>query len=109
MPRPWIIRRRTPGGATTLSTQLVETRDLPNVWVVIPYSQWFVRPELSIEATQQAVRMLGYDLGIVPQLIGEQQLHTLTTVEQLPRTVIVPALQLLDEAAWRILQRFVQK
>src|SRR5438128_6481778 len=87
-----------------LSTQIIETKDVPAVWVVIPYSQWFVRPELSIEATRQAVRVLGYDLGVVPQLVGEQQLHILATVEQLPSTIIVPAVQMFDESAWRILQ-----
>jgi hypothetical protein len=92
-----------------LSTQIIETKDVPAVWVVIPYSQWFVRPELAIEATQQAVRILGYNLGIVPQLIGEYQLNALAAAEQPPHTIIVPAIQMFDETAWRILQRFVHK
>jgi hypothetical protein len=86
---------------------MIEARDLPAIWVVIPYSQWFVRPELAREATQQAVRILGYNLGIIPQLVGEYQLNTLAAIEQLPRTIIVPAMQLFDESAWRILQHFV--
>ncbi len=49
-----------------------------DVWVVIPYSQWFARPELAVEGTRQAVRVLGYDFGIVPQLIGEYQLGELS-------------------------------
>ncbi len=92
-----------------LSTQLIETKDVPAVWVVIPYSQWFVRPELAIEATQQAVRVLGYDLGVIPQLVGEQQLSTLAAADPPPHTLIVPALQMFDESAWPILLRFVHE
>ncbi|MFL5592294.1 MAG: beta-galactosidase [Ktedonobacteraceae bacterium] len=92
-----------------LSTQMIEARDLPAIWVVIPYSQWFVRPEIAIEATQQAVRVLGYDLGIIPQLVGEHQLNRLPTIEQVPLTIIVPAMQMFDESAWRILQHFVHE
>lgn len=90
-----------------LSGQIVEAETYPPVWVVIPYSQWFIRPELAIEATQQAIRVLGYAFGMVPQLIGEHQLHVLETMKQQPRIVIVPAIQLFDEVAWRVLQRYV--
>ncbi len=92
-----------------LSTQIIETKDVPAVWVVIPYSQWFVRPELAIEATRQAIRILGYDLGMVPQLVGEYQLNVLDAVEQHPHTIIVPAMQMFDETAWGILQRFAHQ
>ena len=90
-----------------LAEQLVEPEAVPAVWLVIPYSQWFVRPELAVEATQRAVRVLGYDLGIVPQLVSEHHLDTLAAFEKPPQTVIVPALQWFDEQAWRRLQRFV--
>jgi hypothetical protein len=79
----------------------------PDVWVVIPYSQWFVRPELARYGTQQAIRILGYDLGIVPQMIGENHLDLLTTADHRPRVVIVPALQLFDARAWHILLQYV--
>ena len=78
-----------------------------DVWVVIPYAQWFARPELAVEGTRQAVRVLGYDFGIVPQLIGEYQLGALITAKKRPQTVIVPALQLFDEQAWGYLRQFV--
>ena len=78
-----------------------------DVWVVIPYSQWFARPELSIESTRQAVRVLGYDFSIIPQLISEYQLGELMTTKERPHTVIVPALQLFDVQAWQHLCQFV--
>ena len=90
-----------------LAEQLVEPESTPAVWLVIPYSQWFVRPELAIEATQRAIRVLGYDLGIIPQMVGEHHLNTLAAFEKPPQTIIVPALQLFDEQAWRQLQHFV--
>ncbi len=90
-----------------LAGQMVEAESLPSVWVVIPYSQWFVRPELAIGATQQAVRVLSYDLGIVPQLVGVHQLSIVTIGEQQPHIIIVPSVQMFDEKAWRILQHFV--
>ena len=80
---------------------------MPGVWVVIPYSQWFANPELAIEGTRQAVRVLGYDLGIVPQLVGEHQLEELVATKERPETVIVPGLQLFDAQAWQYLRQFV--
>ncbi len=88
-----------------LSARSVETT--PKVWVVIPYSQWFVHPKLAIEGTRQAVRVLGYDLGIVPQLVNEYQLGELVTAQERPETVIVPGVQLFDAQAWHYLQQFV--
>lgn len=92
-----------------LAEQLVELETVPTVWLVIPYSQWFVRPELVVESTQRAVRVLGYDLGIIPQLVGEHDLDTLTAFEKSPQIIIVPALQWFSEQAWRQLQHFVYK
>ena len=92
-----------------LAEQLVEPETVPAVWLVIPYSQWFVRPELVVESTQRAVRVLGYDLGIIPQLVGEHHLDTLTAFESSPQIIIVPALQWFSEQAWRQLQHFVYK
>ncbi len=91
-----------------LAEQLVEP-ETAAIWLVIPYSQWFVRPELAIEATQRAVRVLGYDLGIIPQLVSEHHLDTLTAFKQPPQTIIVPALQWFSEHAWQQLQHFVYK
>ena len=79
------------------------------VWLVIPYSQWFIRPDLARLSTQQAVRVLGHDLGILPQLIGEQQLESLLNARQQPRAVIVPALHAIDPRAWRQLLTYVQR
>ena len=88
-----------------VAQQRVDT--MQDVWVVIPYSQWFARPELAVEGTRQAVRVLGYDFGIVPQLIGEYQLGELVTTKERPQTVIVPALQLFDVQAWQHLRQYV--
>jgi hypothetical protein len=90
-----------------LDGRLLEAPSTPDVWVVIPYSQWFVRPDLARYGTQQAVRVLGHDLGIIPQMIGEHQLGTLPTSRHQPRAIIVPALQLLDRQAWHNLLRYV--
>jgi hypothetical protein len=88
-----------------LSERRVEAKS--HVWVVIPYSQWFVHPDLAIEGTRQAVRVLGYDLGIVPQLVGEYQLGELLTTKERPETVIVPGVQLFDAQAWQYVCQFV--
>ncbi len=88
-----------------LSGKRVEA--MPDVWVVIPYSQWFVHPELAIEGTRQAVRVLGYDLGIVPQLVGEYQLGELMAAKERPETLIVPGLQLFNAEAWQHVRQFV--
>ncbi len=91
-----------------LNTSIVEPEQLPAVWVVVPYGQWFVRPELAIEATQQAVRALGYHLGIVPQLVGEQRLQqALTSLGTAPRALILPSVQMLEAETWKTLQKYV--
>jgi hypothetical protein len=92
-----------------LDGQLQEEPTPPPVWVVIPYSQWFVRPDLGIQATQQAVRALAYELGIIPQMIGEPQLATVVPGRYRPSALIAPALQLFDPAAWFALLDYVQR
>ncbi len=84
---------------TPMTGRLLEESAPSDVWLVIPYSQWFVRPETARLGTQRAIRVLGYDLGILPQVIGEHQLDQLANSPQPPRAVIVPALQLLTEQA----------
>lgn len=88
-----------------LNGRVCEAPSLPDVWVVIPYTQWFARPALARTGTQQAVRVLGYDLGIIPQMVSECQLDALLTAR--PRIVIVPAAQLLDRQAWHFLLQYV--
>ncbi len=90
-----------------LKGQLLEPPSPFDIWVIIPYSQWFARPELARQCTQQAVRVLGYDLGIVPQMVSEYQLHALPTVRHRPRVIIVPAVQLFDPEAWSVLLQYV--
>ncbi|MBV9227683.1 MAG: beta-galactosidase, partial [Chloroflexi bacterium] len=90
-----------------LNGRLLEAPSPCDVWVVIPYSQWFARPELARQGTQQAVRVLGYDLGVVPQMVSEYHLQTLTTARHRPRTIIVPAMQLFDPQAWLALLHYV--
>lgn len=89
-----------------LDGRLLET-STPPVWLVVPYSQWFTRSEAARHGTQRAVRVLGYDLGILPQLIGEHQLAELANAAPAPRAVIVPALQLLNPQAWSHLLSYV--
>lgn len=91
-----------------LDGHLFETPSTSDVWVVIPYSQWFVRPDLARYGTQQAVRILGYDLGVIPQMVGEHQLDTLTTSRHHPRVIILPALQFCDRQAWHTLLQYVR-
>lgn len=86
-----------------LAERLLEMPLSPDIWVVIPYAQWFARPDLARHGTQQAVRVLGYDLGIIPQLISEYQLHVLNDTRHQPRTIIVPAVQLLHQQSWQAL------
>ncbi len=101
------VMKHFAGLMQALDGQLLEAPSSPAVWVVIPYSQWFVRPELGYPGTQQAIRVLGYELGIIPQMIGEQQILALTTVTHRPRLVIIPALQMFDPASWDALLRYV--
>ncbi|HEY7419650.1 MAG TPA: beta-galactosidase, partial [Ktedonobacteraceae bacterium] len=89
-----------------LEGQVLETPP-PDVWVVIPYSQWFVRPDLARYGTRRAIRLLGNHLGIIPQMVSEYHLEALITTSPPPRTVIVPALQLFDPQAWSALLHYV--
>ncbi|HEY0757353.1 MAG TPA: alpha-amylase family protein [Ktedonobacteraceae bacterium] len=92
---------------SALNGRLLEEPETPDVWLVVPYSQWFTRPEAARPGTQRAVRVLGYDLGVLPQLIGEHQLDQLANASSPPRAVIVPALQLFNPQAWQHLLRYV--
>jgi hypothetical protein len=95
--------------AQELEKRMVEPVTPPDIWVVIPYMQWFLRPELSIEATRRAIRVLGYDLGITPQMIGEHQLTTLAEARHHPRTIIVPGTQTFPTSAWQALHTFAEQ
>jgi hypothetical protein len=92
----------------TISGQVIETESPPNTWVVVPYGQWFQRPTLSITPLRQTIRILGYELGIIPQVIAEQQLPELLSSYQ-PTLLLVPALQYLDRKAWKALLTFVER
>ncbi|GLV53730.1 hypothetical protein KDH_05820 [Dictyobacter sp. S3.2.2.5] len=91
-----------------LTGQIIEPTQPPATWVIIPYSQWFLRPDLALEATRQNIRILGYDLGIIPQMVGEQQLEELVEQQQ-PQTIILPGVQYLSQAAWQALLTFVER
>ncbi|HVU71119.1 MAG TPA: hypothetical protein VHD63_28585, partial [Ktedonobacteraceae bacterium] len=90
-----------------LDGRLLEQSTSPEVWVVIPYAHWFARPAPAREGTQKAIRVLGYELGVLPQMIGEQQLAALASARPRPRAIIVPAAQLCDQQAWRRLLQYV--
>ncbi|GER90539.1 hypothetical protein KDW_47010 [Dictyobacter vulcani] len=92
-----------------LSGQIIEPEKVPATWVIIPYSQWFLRPDLAIEATQQAIRVLGYDLDTIPQMVGEQQLAALLEQDQQPQTIILPGVQHFDPRAWQALLIMVER
>jgi hypothetical protein len=92
-----------------LDGRVLEASSPPDVWVVIPYAQWFARPAPARYGTQQAVRVLGYDLGIIPQMVSEYQLDAGTIARHRPRTIIVPAAQLLDRHAWSVLLQYVHE
>ncbi|WP_297165748.1 beta-galactosidase [Thermogemmatispora sp.] len=83
-----------------LEGQLQEAPEPPPVWLVIPYSQWFIRPDLGALPTRQAVRALAYELGVIPQLIGEHRLPELLSRPYQPQVLIVPSLQFCEPAAW---------
>ena len=91
-----------------IAPRLTQTPPAP-VWVVVPYGQWFVRPELGVEATQSAVRTLGYDFGIVPQMVSEYGLSALLDAPVRPTLVIVPGVQMLDRQAWHHLRQYVRE
>jgi Beta-galactosidase len=93
---------------SALEGRVVETPS-PEVWVVIPYAQWFASPDVARHGTQQAVRILGYELGIIPQMIGEHQLDVIMSERHHPRVIIVPVAQLLDRQAWHILLHYVHE
>ncbi|GHO85311.1 hypothetical protein KSZ_33170 [Dictyobacter formicarum] len=88
---------------------VIEPEQPPDTWVIIPYSQWFLRPDLALEATRQSIRILGYDLGIIPQMVSEQQLEELVGQQQQPQTIILPGVQHLSEPAWQALLTFVER
>jgi hypothetical protein len=90
-----------------LSDRLHEEPTLSEVCVIIPYRQWFTRDLLGRAGTQQATRILGYDLQIIPQLIGDNQLQILTEGYQ-PRLVILPGLQMIEKQAWQHLLTYVE-
>lgn len=92
-----------------IARQIKETAKLPEVWLITPYSQYALRPELGSEATQRAVRTLGYDLGIIPQVVGEFQLAQTVQAGQIPTLVIVPGLQFLSREAWEALQSLARQ
>lgn len=92
-----------------LQARIMEAETVPPVWVVVPYSQWFLRPQLGVEATRRALRILGYDCGVIPQVVGERQLAALAHAHYRPRYLILPGVQYFDGSAWQALDRFVQR
>lgn len=89
--------------------ELEESAALPEIWLIVPYSQWFLRPELGSEVTQQAVRILAYDCGVTPQLVGEHQLPQLAENGDIPRLIILPSVQVLEPKIWECLQQLVKR
>jgi hypothetical protein len=92
-----------------LQPQLIEPESIPEIWLVVPYSQWFLRSDLLLEVTRRAVRVLGHDLGIIPQVVGEHQLSAALKTAHRPRCLIVPGLQTFSEEAWQALTTYVEE
>lgn len=87
---------------------LVREQAVPPVWLMIPYAQWFTHPQLGVEATQRAVRALGYGCGIIPQAINEYRLGYSLDHEHRPEAIIVPGVQYLSRQVWAHLERYVR-
>jgi hypothetical protein len=92
-----------------LQQQLVEPESVPDLWLVVPYSQWFLRSDLALEVTRHAIRTLSYDLGIIPQVVGEHQLQAALHMKHRPRFLLVPGVQTFSEQGWQVLSNFVQE
>jgi hypothetical protein len=87
---------------------LLAESEPPDVWIVAPYAQWFTRPALGIEATQRAIRALGYRCGVIPQVVNEYRLgHFLETCIA-PRLIILPGIQYLSRDCWPPLLNYVR-
>ncbi|HKD76272.1 MAG TPA: hypothetical protein VKB76_12290, partial [Ktedonobacterales bacterium] len=82
--------------------------DPPNVWLVAPYAQWFTRPALGIEATQRAIRALGYGCGVIPQVVNEYRLGHFLAAGAAPRLIILPGIQYLSQDCWPPLLEYVR-
>lgn len=92
-----------------LQGQLIEPKSVPDIWLVVPYSQWFLRSDLMLEITRHAIRTLAYDLGIIPQVVGEHQLQEALKTNHQPRCLIVPGVQTFSEDAWQALAAYVER
>jgi hypothetical protein len=91
-----------------LQGQIVEPENIPDLWLVVPYSQWFLRSDLALEVTRRAIRTLCSDLGIIPQVVGEHQLQAALQTKHRPRFLLVPGVQTFSEQAWQVLSDYVQ-
>ncbi len=81
--------------------------DPPDVWLVAPYAQWFTRPALGIEATQRAIRALGYGCGMIPQVVNEYRLDYFLATCAAPQLIILPGIQYLSQGCWPPLLDYV--
>lgn len=78
---------------------------LPAIAVVTSQAEQFsVLNELQLEAQQNAVRALGYDLHQPCYVIAENQVEKLGT----PKLVILPSAQALRESTWQALLAYVK-
>jgi hypothetical protein len=95
------------GRLTSALTELLpEAYATPDLWVIVPYAQWFARPELGREGLRQAVRTLGHELGVVPQFLSEYHLAKLDNIQ--PRAILLPAAQFLAPQVWQQLLSYVK-
>ena len=76
------------------------------VVVVVPQSQLLSARDLATAATQRAVRVLEYDLGLPVRAVSEQAAASLTDT---PRLIVLPSPRLLRQDAWDGLLRAVAR
>ena len=77
----------------------------PSVAVVTSQAaQFSVLADLQLEAQQEAVRVLAYELRITPYVISENQIAKLGA----PQLVVLPSPQSLNETTWQALLGYVK-
>jgi hypothetical protein len=77
-----------------------------DVVVIVPHSQLFSARDLATAATQRAVRVLEYDLGVPVRALAE---HAAATMTDTPRLIVLPAPRILRQDAWDGLLRAVAR
>lgn len=81
----------------------------PNICIVIPQSQMFTPRNLATEAVKKSVRVIHYNCLQSASVVGEYQLSRLSSSEDFPRLIIVPAPRTFSVAGWNELERLAKR